>query len=553
VKVDGERRIARVSALEPRKRIGAWYTPDDLTVALVRWALAGRSGPILDPSFGGCAFLRAGLEELQALGHSEAARLVVGVDVDREGTAPQVRELLQRGVPRENLVYGDFLASPALPMQKFQAVVGNPPYIRHHWHSASWQEDARRAMEAAGAAIPNRASSWAYFVVQSCRFIRSGGRLAFVLPGAVLQADYATGVLDFLRDRFEKVRLIRLGERLFDADEQSVLLLGEGRMTSGEGTLLYNEVDRVADVSSALQSAAVAPLRAAAHRFKHAALPQAAAELLDAVLDDDRCAHLSSVAAVRLGVVTGANSFFVRALSDAPSGPGIRRRRAVSRSGWLRSARWVSRDMDAVEAEGLPTRMIYIAPSGVPDAELAQELAAAEQDGLPKRSHLSRREPWYSLTDSVTPDAMLPYMASAARGVALNEARSICTNAVHRLIFDSRLNDAERAAVVISSWSSVFAFAAELHGRHYGGGVLKLELADAQRLPILCKGVEPAHLHRLDDILRLNGVEAGRDYADQVFARDVLDLADSEVRLLHSSVAALQDRRISTKHKRQAR
>jgi hypothetical protein len=53
-----------------QRLLGAFYTPDGLAEMVVRWALQPGPGKILDPSYDGCAFLRAGAHVLKEQGVS---------------------------------------------------------------------------------------------------------------------------------------------------------------------------------------------------------------------------------------------------------------------------------------------------------------------------------------------------------------------------------------------------------------------------------------------------------------------------------------------------
>ena len=67
----------------PRRRLlGSYHTPDGLAAVLVRWALADGDGPILDPSYGGCAFLEAAAQVFSEGDPSTAGTRVYGVDID---------------------------------------------------------------------------------------------------------------------------------------------------------------------------------------------------------------------------------------------------------------------------------------------------------------------------------------------------------------------------------------------------------------------------------------------------------------------------------------
>lgn len=113
--------MSRALALAERRKLDAYYTPDDLAEALVQRLPIGWHDVVLEPSVGGGAFARA-LKR-------GACRRVVGIDVD-----DQADGLLDCDLAH----VGDFLE------QRFAGrvewVVGNPPYRDAEAH-------VRRALE----------------------------------------------------------------------------------------------------------------------------------------------------------------------------------------------------------------------------------------------------------------------------------------------------------------------------------------------------------------------------------------------------------------------
>lgn len=129
-------------AKDRRRKLGAYYTPTSVADSLVKWALP-EPGDVLDPSFGGCSFLQASLSRLAALGASNPKSHVFGIDVD-DGARPYAARL---GLPSSNIVIRDFfdVEPAAINRSGFAAVVGNPPYIRHHWIDGATLGRARSA------------------------------------------------------------------------------------------------------------------------------------------------------------------------------------------------------------------------------------------------------------------------------------------------------------------------------------------------------------------------------------------------------------------------
>lgn len=62
-----------------------------------------------------------------------------------------------------NIDTGDFLLSE--PEPRFDAVVGNPPYVRYQSFSGKERTTAKRAALRAGVSLTNLASSWAAFAL----------------------------------------------------------------------------------------------------------------------------------------------------------------------------------------------------------------------------------------------------------------------------------------------------------------------------------------------------------------------------------------------------
>ena len=136
------RQLQDGSDVSARRLFGVYYTPDDLASVLVRWALADGCGPVLDPSYGGCAFLEAAVRVLSEMDVSKAGKWVYGVDID-PSCANTVRS--SKRLVEANCFQIDFLtASPGdLPGSPYAAIVGNPPYVRHHWIRGDQLESAR--------------------------------------------------------------------------------------------------------------------------------------------------------------------------------------------------------------------------------------------------------------------------------------------------------------------------------------------------------------------------------------------------------------------------
>jgi adenine-specific DNA-methyltransferase len=115
------------------------------------------------------------------------------------------------------------------PRPVYDAIIGNPPYVRYQDFTGESRARARAAALRAGVPLTGLASSWAAFTVHSALFLKQGGRLGLVLPAELLTVNYAAEVRRFLMRRFATVRLVLFTERVFPGVlEEVVLLLADG-------------------------------------------------------------------------------------------------------------------------------------------------------------------------------------------------------------------------------------------------------------------------------------------------------------------------------------
>jgi len=534
------------SQLNSRRSLGAYYTPRCVADSLIAWANPTRSGRVLDPSFGGCSFLAAAADHAKTV--SGAGGSIWGIDID-----PVAFEHAERLLPpevEEHVIKSDFFAlAPQELGGTFDAIVGNPPYVRHHVMSDCQRDLASSAAEAAGVVLSRTSDTWAYFLAHSLAFLSPGGRIAFVLPGAVLYSDYAGAILDEIRRRFSTTKLIRVKERLFgDAREQSVVLAAAG-FGGSNGTLQYHQIDRISELGGSLLETGGEVAHDQDRRWWLTnTMTGAGAEAWAAATDSPLTVLLGEVFSIRIGAVTGANAFFVRTLEDAEElrSEGCTPIRVVARSRDFVGPVFTPEDLEFAEASGRRTRLLLIDKDAQRHSRaLVEEIRLAEAEGLHERSHCRRRDPWFSLAMPARPDAFLPVMGASPSPLYLNSAGMSSTNGVHGLTWLSdslKLTDA-----VLGTWTSLHLLAAELAGRHYGGGVLKLEPSDARRLPLAVTPNEEGALLDVDAVFREHGREAAMDRADSIVLQAGLGISKKHCTVMREQAEGLmqyrQDRR----------
>lgn len=525
-----------------RRRIGAYYTPGSVAETLVAWANPDPSGRILDPSFGGCSFLSAAVEQARSAGVGPSG--VFGVDID-ELAFKFASELITQGFPMANMVKSNFFDVSVRTLGgEFAAVVGNPPYIRHHWLDEEQKLSAQQAAKAAGVTLPRTADIWAYFTAHSTSFLRKGGRLAFLLPSSVIYAHYAEAVIAKLQASFKQVVLVRLAERLFsDTHTQSIVMLCSG-YGQGPTNMVLTDIEKATDLDETLNNLPETINPSNRRELTIARLTDAQREAWIRLTEIEQVEKLGSVAVIRIGVVTGANNLFVHPSKDVLDfiGQQCRSLGVIRRASDLGMPMLLDTDMHDSNGQEYGYRLLVI--TGELDNlsyPLQRLIMKAEEDGIHMRSHTSKRDVWYQLTDTAIPDAFLPYMGADPYPLTLNKAKATSTNGVHRIWWNSAKWTIEDA--IVGSWTSLFQLAAEINGRQYGGGILKLEPAEARQLAIPIVEGAKAVLPELDSLARVGDKDTVTDLADDVVLRQGLGISNQQIMSLRSGASALAELR----------
>lgn len=475
------------------KSRGAFYTPSAVADFLATWAIRGGAERVLEPSAGDGALVRASVARFRDFSREPGVRVVA--------VEPEPREAAKcRSVdPSVRVLERDFFSVLPEDVGRVDAVVGNPPYIRYHqWTGPARDISLKRARDQ-GVVLSAQASSWAAFVIHSCQFLSEDGRLGLVLPLELLTSDYAEAVRQYLPRRFTSVIVLAIDEPVFANATVSTVLLLAG--PDGPAGLQIQRLGNARDLRTWLaeklgddrraEDAVAGALPAAPSRWA-ASLDAVAASAYEGLVASSRLLPLGRIASVDIGVVTGADAFFVLDPKTASSiGIPVDQQVAIVR----RPAA-----LAGLRAQAGETARLICLPR-VAAAELPVDVRTYVEDGegngLNTRYKCSRRNPWFALTPPVRrPDAFFRYMNHDAARLVSNEIGALSTNLLHgvRLLPGAPAIRALCAAML----SSATRLSAEIEGRSYGGGVLKLETKEAER--VLVARLDVATQQRLDEL-----------------------------------------------------
>ncbi|MGL4745005.1 MAG: N-6 DNA methylase [Dermatophilaceae bacterium] len=467
-----------------RKARGAFFTPELVARYVTEWAVRSSTDRVLEPSCGEAAFLLEAGRRLSALGAATGlSGQLSGAELHAE-SAYTARSLLAIEGHDVEISVGDFLR--AAPRASFDAVIGNPPYVRYQAFSGESRAAAQRAALRAGVRLTNLASSWAAFTLHSALHVSKGGRLGLVLPAEMLSVNYAAPVRDFLMQEFRQVRLVLFAERIFPGVmEEVVLLLAEGR---GEGPVDHCEIVQSKN-GSTLAELAESDVRrwhpANNERWSSALLPAEVVQLYTDRISSEEFVALSHWGDTTLGMVTGNNEFFaltenqVKQRALAPddlvrlSPPGSRHLRGLSLT---------TQHLQKLDRAGQASWLFR--PARTPSTTALKYIAHGEMTSVDHAYKCRVRTPWWRVPYLRPADLLLTYMNADTARLCTNTAAVHHLNSVHGVYLTGEHRRLGRDLLALAALNSVTLLGAEMVGRSYGGGILKIEPKEADRWPM---------------------------------------------------------------------
>src|SRR6185369_2135248 len=96
-----------------RKRLGQFFTPPSVAKSLTEWVVRTPTDTLLDPSCGNGEFL-------------SHHRRATGIEL-----SPEISLEAQSRAPSATVINADFFEWAARSSDRFDAVTGNPPFIRY--------------------------------------------------------------------------------------------------------------------------------------------------------------------------------------------------------------------------------------------------------------------------------------------------------------------------------------------------------------------------------------------------------------------------------------
>lgn len=526
-----------------QKLRGGFYTEPAIASFLARWVKVSKPKSLLEPSCGDGAFLSA-IDEARIT----SLRRITACELDEaEAEKAAVRTGLTVRMQRT-----DFLRWYLFYAQNdegFDAVVGNPPFIRYQYLPAEQQMLAEKIFGQLKLPFTKHTNAWVPFVLASIRLLRPGGRLAMVIPSEIFHIPHAQSLRRYLAEQCSRILVIDPEEIWFgDTLQGTVLLMAEKKRDVSErsrGVAIIPVKSREAladDPEDYFQGAAYTNGVTIEGKWMPVFLSLRERALLADLRTRDDIRKFADIASVDVGIVTGANKFFL--VPDGTVEEFALQRWAhpmFGRSDHVKGLVYSRMDHAANKETGLPANFLWFQEEQIESLpkNVRNYLEIGLNQSLHTRFKCRTRKIWYKVPSVYTaPIAMLKRAHHYPR-LVLNSADAYTTDTAYRI----RPLEVEPEALVLAFVNSLTCLTAEMEGRHYGGGVLELVPSEIERLLVPVIDATPAELRAADKRFRsaANDSEFLRMQDSLVLGKLGISRTDQES--LHDAWTKLRDRR----------
>ncbi len=455
------------------KTLGQVFTPSPVAEWMTRWACAERPRRVCDPALGDGVFI-------DAL-HRAAPHQPANIDAF-EVDPLMITAFRRRRCPLSvRLHRRDFITAPATGI--YDAVVANPPYVRHHDYVcpdsvfAGFDRQCRRR-------VSRLTNLYGLFLLKIWQSLAPAGRAAVITPAEWLNADFGRSLKAYFLEENAIDAVVHFGHaaRIFDGamTTAAITLLRRGRLANEP--LRMGTVDDVAS----LQPLKLSKLRAVPPAQLCPDAKWTALCLSARRHDQSAGPRLADVARCMRGIATGANDYFTLRESDRVKWKLDLRdlRPCVAKAAHIPGDRFDPQQWRRLRDAG--ERVYLLAPRPRLSAAVRRYLDEGQRRGIPARYLPAHRPIWFQPEVREPAPLLVSVFARQGFRFARNSAGVHNLTAFHGIYPKAAF--AQQRGAVDRLWKYLNNPAAQdaivAHQRIYAEGLRKLEPRDVEAIPV---------------------------------------------------------------------
>lgn len=519
---------------------GGFYTPEAIASFVLKWAFNGNKDlDILEPSCGDGIFLK------QIKKYNYEYNSVTAIEFD-EIEAEKSKKIQ---LDNSKVINADFHEYCIKTKDKFDLVIGNPPYIRYQYFDREQQQYAINIFEKSNLKYSKLTNAWVSFVVGSSQLLKDEGKIGFVLPAEILQVSYAQPLRQFLAKFYNKINIVSFEKLVFPNIQQEVVLLLCEKNNTNTHLIEHLELRDASELEKLDVSKLKSPKKKIdfkSNKWTFYFLEQDEIDFLEKFQNENKIKQLGEFAKVEVGITTGSNPFFTVPLSTVQFYNLEKYARPlVGRSVQVPSAIFTKKDWSENRDNGARTHFLsFPKMENLNGSTGARDyIAWGEEEKINEGYKCRIRDEWQIVPSQRVSEALFIRRNNLYPKLIINEADAFTTDTMHRVTSKPNI---DLTALTASYYNSLSLAFTEICGRSHGGGVLELMPNEVERILLPYNPNNAKLLPKIDKLIRekKNISEILKITNDKIL-KDNFGLTNEEINLADRIWKKLSKRRLN--------
>lgn len=523
-----------------KKYTGSYYTPDKITHFIINRLKGVLSTyqteiSVLEPSVGDGAFLKK-IYELDLFGGKTNIRFKA-IDIN-QNELNKAQETLTDSSYFKSFICQDFLEHSKNEQDKYNLIIGNPPYIKKHFLTDNQIELCQEIHREAGLSNNTIKNIWSAFLVKSIQLLDDNGILALVLPSELLQVKFAEELRNYLSSELQRVEIYTFTDLLFECKGQDTIIV-IGFKEAEEQGVFYANLDTNDDIEALtenLQKRDV--LLSASIKWTHHTLSNEELTFLHDL--KSRLQSIDYYCETKPGIVTAANKYFI-INEQTENNYGLNKyTQSILQKGFFVNGgvTYEKVDYQELKKSKKPSKVLCFSESNISEfnENVLEYLKKGEEQDIPSRYKCQIRQNWFVIPNiGLPPDGFFFKRSHQYPKLLKNNANVLVTDSAYKIEMKNKYNI---MSLIFSFYNTLTLIYSELDGRYYGGGVLELTPKEFKKLPLPYTKITEHEFNdfakifkskkSIDDILELNDYRIlnralGLDNSEITLLRDIRD------------------------------
>lgn len=486
-----QRELDSLKTQEQRNIMGQFSTPIGLANDILSHAqkLIPKHERIrfLDPAIGTGSFFSA----LINIFEGSRIEYATGYEIDEHYGLP-ARELWQGSILDYKLTDFTKAIPPDDEDRRFNLIICNPPYVRHHHLNGRKEWLQSKALDAANIKLSGLSGLYCYFMALTHRWMKTDGIAGWLIPSEFMDVNYGQAIKDYLLNDVILLQIHRFDPKdvQFDDALVSSAVVWFQKKSADNHVVKFTyggTIDQPAHAKEVSKSILT-------NENKWTRFP------LNDEREETNTPRLGDFFTVKRGIATGDNDFFIMTKAD------------IERKGFpisqFKPILPTPRHFPGTEVHaddfGYPAidSQLFVLDCRLPIEEIKQrfpELYNYLQDGIrqgvSERYLCSKRNPWYSQENRVESQFYCTYIGRSGKEgkkpfrFILNHSKAIVSNS-YLILYPKMELEAllackpEMSKKVLEALNDMTERSMLDEGRVYGGGMHKMEPNELANVPV---------------------------------------------------------------------